>query len=411
MRLALVAPLLLSGGVSAAGRLPTRVLAPERVAMQNLVVRPKLPDAGGKRDALKLVYIMTNNNLGYLGKKTLEALTGQKRLPPTAHSLVFFDAASEDTTLWSLGDEPATTAASSPLAPGLTGNVPSNDVSVMTKVFRWAIQSHPADRRYLEIYSHGGGMRGVGAGEMSPYVTSYGERATQPIQGLARVLRDGGGGKPFDMVFFTACLMANIEALYEIAPSVRYAVASEVPITGYGNGGTVVVDSPLLYEKLVREGKAPADIARELAKAVTRKDAGGVSTVVAMDLAKLSPLVKQIGKLVTALQALGPADMKLVSAALSSARIGARSWAVGDLWLFARAIDKTVKNPAVQKEVKALYRLQAGATLFERSKEKNGTGGLSIYLPLGGKVELAYAKTRFARETGWDRLLKAAGAR
>jgi hypothetical protein len=394
---------LASGAASAtkASKLPP---AEQRVhtELQNLVLKPQLPPAQGKRDAVKLVYIMVDNSLNNHGQSTLDVLKQQKKLAPTAHSLVFFDSSSHGTSLWNLGDEPEHTAVSSPLAPGLTEGIPSNSVLVMSKVFRWALQSYPAERRYLQIYSHGGAAKGVGADDSnSPY-----RSALQPIQGLARVLRDSSDGKPYDVVYFTACLMASVEALYEIAPSVRYAVASELPIYAYVGKGTVPVDTPLLFEELVRQGLAPEAMARTLAKRSIDKNSDGVDTIVAMDLRKLEPLVKQIAKLVQALMALSPADKVLVRQALTASRVGEKQWGVGDLWRFARALDKTVKDPAVQREVKALYRAQAGATLFEKSKAKDGTGGLSFHLPFG-KLFRGYDKTRFARDTGWDRMLAA----
>jgi hypothetical protein len=373
--------------------------------LQNLELKPQLPPAQGKRAAVKLVYLMTDNSLSWMGKSTLDALKGQKQLAPTAHSLAYFDTNSTGASLWNLGDDPEHTAVSSPLSPTLHDQVPSNSVLLMTKVFRWALQSYPADRRYLHLYSHGGAAKGVGADQNSPYRSDL-----QPIQGLARVLRDSGEGKPYDLVYFTACLMANIEALYEIAPSVHYAVASEQVIWGEVGKGTVTTNAPLLFEKLMRDGVAPEAMARELAKRSIDKDSDGVATIVAMDLTKLQPLVKQFGRLVQALLALKQADKVRVRQALLGSRIDDPKNGVGDLWLFVRGVDMMVKDAAVQRELKPLYRLQAAATLFEKSKGKDGSGGLSVHLPTKGPVTRGYTKTRFAQETGWDKLLKAVGA-
>jgi hypothetical protein len=395
--------LLLSGAARADGK-PPRVLTPKQIGLQNLNVDPALPKADGKRAATKLVYIMVDNNLAGIGRSTLEALKDQKKLAPTAHSLVYFDTTSFGPQLWNLGDEPRITSAKSPLGPTYFSRTPSNSVLVMSKVFRWAMQSYPAEHRYLQIYSHGGAARGVGADQDSPY-----RDGLMPIQGLARALRDSGDGRPYDLVYFTACLMGSIEALYEIAPSVRYAVASELPITGSAGKGTVAVGTPLLFEKLVRDGMEPKAMARTLAQRSVDKEADGVATIVAMDLSRLDALVKQIAQLVRALQALPPAADARVREALLSARVGKDEWGVGDLWRFARALDKAIQDPAVQREVKALYRAQASATLFEKSTAKDGTGGLSVHLPQQHGLFPAYAKSRFARDTGWPELLRRLG--
>jgi hypothetical protein len=152
----------------------------------------------------------------------------------------------------------------------------------MAKVLRWTFAHYPASARFLEIDSHGGGMLGLGTDAHSPYKTQSG---LMPIQGLARALRDGSGGRPIDLVFFNACRMANAEALYEIAPVVHYAVASELPISSAAEN--VVVFMPMFLETLARSGKPPAEIAHELARQAMAKDEDGLSTAVAIDLVSL----------------------------------------------------------------------------------------------------------------------------
>jgi hypothetical protein len=84
---------------------------------------------------------------------------------------------------------------------------------------------------------------------------------------------------------------------------------------------------------------------------------------------------------------------------------------MGDLWLFARRVQGGAADPAVAAAAKALFRLQAGATLYEKASDREGTGGLSIYMPIkyeGSLLALGYRQTRFAKDTGWDKLMRAA---
>jgi hypothetical protein len=411
----------LSAGVSFAGGPPRRgsIAAPaaraatptaSRVNLQTLELAPTLPKADGPRKAVKLNYMMSDDTIIWGGvTTTLDAYQKLGTLSPTAHSLVFLDEPNKGAALWLLGDNPGSGVSKSPLAPGVT-NVPANSLLLMTKIFRWVFANYPGERRYLQIDSHGGGVFGIGtdSGE-NPYPRLA--MPVLPIQGFARALRDGTGGKPIDVVFFNACMMANIEALYEISPSVRYAVGSELPIGGLD--ATIVTDMPLLFERMIRDGQPPEEIARALAKQAMKATSTGVTTAVAMNLGKLAPLVAQVGKLTKALIASFPRGA--IAAAMKRAR-DPQQMGMGDLWTFARNILQNVRDPAVQAEARALFRLEAGATLFEKTRPlQTGTkpvarnwGGLSIYMPQTKEdfLKRGYPQTRFARETGWNKLLE-----
>jgi hypothetical protein len=210
--------------------------------------------------------------------------------------------------------------------------------------------------------------------------------------------------------------MSNIKALYEIAPSVRYAVGSMLPVApGVQN---VEVDMPLLFERSIRDGQTPDQIARALAKrAMKDPNNSGFRAIAAMNLAKLAPLVAQFAKLTKALLANLRANRAAILDSMNDARhLGYKT--VGHLWEFARTLMNRISDPAIKAQARALFRLQAAATLFEKSGDyddaakkwtTDNSGGLWIYLP-GKKdafLKRGYAQTRFARETGWNKLLEA----
>jgi hypothetical protein len=414
----------IAAALAAVALMPSQAMAgtpgPARphVDLQDFELKPDLPAASGPRKATKLVYVMGAHGIWTAGaRSTVQELSAQKALSPTAYSLAFVGGIEEDAALYSFGDEPALTTRKSPLAPGIK-QVPANSLQLMSKVLAWAYAAYPSEARYLEIDSHGGGVFGIGTDEASPYLTPG---KAMPIQGLARALRDGSRGQPIDVVFFNACEMASIEALYEIAPSVRYAVASELPISDSAH--TVISDQPLLLERLAREGLPPAQVARELARLAMGKGSEGVRTEVAIETAKLEPLVAAVARLSAAL--LQSPDRWLLARVLRD---------TGDLWVIARNLEKLGKSPEVKAAAHALFRLQAGATLYERSSrgtaasvrstergsilgppalrtKLNDAGGLSIYSGGSGAKFLnhGYAQTRFARATGWDKVLRAIG--
>jgi hypothetical protein len=380
------------------------------VNLQNFRLQPKLPAATGLRKATKLVYVMGGGGIYVDSGSTIVALERLQGLAPTAYSLAYVGGIELD-RLFSFGDDPVNTTKKSPLAPGLDVT-PSNSLQLMSKVLSWVYTTYPGEARYLEIDGHGGGIFGIGYDTNSPYAPNDG---AMPIQGLARALRDGSGGKPIDVVFFNACSMATIEALYEIAPSVRYVVGSENPIR---SGATVVLDQPLLFERLAREGVPPAQAARELARQALRKFDNSVVSEVAIDTARLAPLVAQVAKLSAALLQ-GPASER--DALTAAVQQTSTAYEV-DLWALARNLERGAQTPAVKAAAHALFRLQAGATLYERSTvmapgvanmygNTGKGGGMSIYGGGRGKkfLDHGYAQTRFARATGWDKVLRAAG--
>jgi hypothetical protein len=400
------------------------------VNLQGFRLAPDLPAVAGARKATKLVYVMGAHDIwAGSAELTIRGLSGLPQLEPTAHSLAFVGGIEGDAAVYSFGDDPARTTRKSPLAPG-TKRVPSNSLQLMTQVLAWAWGSYPGEARYLEIDSHGGGVFGIGSDDQSPYRGSGGR--LMPIQGLARALRDGSGGKPIDVVFFNACDMASVEALYEIAPSVRFAVASENPING--RAATVIEEQPQLFERLVRMGTPPAQLARELARQATLKNSRGVTSEVAIDTAQLAPLVDQIGKLSSALLQ-APRSERAVLARAIEETPGGRT---RDLWQLVRTLQRTAQTAPVKEAARTLFRLQARATLYERTPgdaafvderptrsrevmapdreapgmpEAPNPGGLSIYAGGSGLsfLDHGYVQTRFARATGWDKVLRALG--
>jgi hypothetical protein len=405
----------------AAGAGPKRPPKPasDHVDLQNFQPRPDLPAASGVRKATKLVYVMGSAQIwGNGAEATIDALATQQALKPTGYSLAYVGGVEDIDPVYYFGDDPARTTRKSPLAPGMK-QLPSNSLQLMSKVLAWAYSTYPAEARYLEIESHGNGVLGIGTDENSPYGKDH--TGLLPIQGLARALRDGSPGRPIDVVFFNACKMGNLESLYEIAPWVRYVVASEYLV--YPDS-TVTQAQPLLFETLMRDGLAPAQVARELARLATHQFVR--HSQVAIDTARLQPLVDAVAKLAAAVLKAPSSDHAALADILRQ---------TADLWVVARNLEARAKDPQVKAAAHALFRLQAGATLYERSSkgvaaftgdgdgfhpappgpgpalDLRNAGGLSIYAGGSGDKFLSrgYAQTRFARATGWDKVLRALG--
>jgi hypothetical protein len=420
------------------------------------VLKPTLP-GGTPRDALIITYMMADNNLSNSALEMLDALR-EGKYKPTAHSIVFGEyrlkrdapppnASDQDddgnesiARLFALGDEGAE-ATKSPLAPKVDA-VQSNSPSLMAKILEYAIKKYPGKRRFLHLSGHGAGAFGMGTDDYvkSPYVyspppgSSGGASGTTiPMHELAAALKKGGGGKPFEAVLFDSCMMGNIEALYELAGTVSYAVASQVPIW---TSSWLTKTLPVLYETKVRDGTATPQLVRELAEeianAVPRGELdewdlapGGFPTIAAVETAKLGAVAKAMTKLVAELQkALAKHAPEILSAydevpPMFPIHPGV---ALRDASYFIRLLTQRLKarsnDPldaklveAVKKAAQDVVAALKAAMLYQKDDQGVQMGGLSLYMPERAyydvpTLEANVAKLRFSRETGWVKLVQ-----
>lgn len=87
-------------------------------------------------------------------------------------------------------------------------------------------ENHPAERTMLILWNHGGGVLGGVA-----YDENYGLDSLS-LRELETALAETE--KPFDMIGFDACLMANIDTAYAVSPFADYMVASQELEPGNG---------------------------------------------------------------------------------------------------------------------------------------------------------------------------------
>ena len=96
----------------------------------------------------------------------------------------------------------------------------------LTEFIRWGVETHPAKKYALVLWSHGGGSAtGIFIDELfgGEYMT---------LDKLNQALSDGGAH--FEAVIFDACLMANLETACAIRKYASWMVASEELVAGKG---------------------------------------------------------------------------------------------------------------------------------------------------------------------------------
>lgn len=393
---------------------------------------PQLPKAEGSRRAVKLTYLMTDDD-AHQSPQSAGMLAMMDGLPQQhVHNLVFRDGKElGDSTLTYLRQADRNPKAignpTSPLAPGVT-EVASNHPKVFSEVLEWSLDQHPAKRRYLQIYTHGGGIFGIGTDtrQTGPDGKPLPEAQTRKVMRLhefGEAMRQALKGRSLDAVYFRACLMGSIEALYEVRGLVRYAIASEDVSMSTDNSNLAMTQ---LFDELAAKDTEPAELSRQLAIAGRGKHPtqvpghSGYNTIGAYDVGQMDELKTSLNVLAKALQAdlKGPGKAAVLAAYDATPAFNEKYAAMRDLWAFTAQLLKQPTSASTKAAVEAVRAAQRKATLHAKDAFADAANGLSILLPPRGNAEAkqkhlafmdgAYQQSRFAKDSAWDAFVREA---
>jgi hypothetical protein len=404
-------------------------------AWSDFRIAPSLPKGGEARNAVKLTYLMTDDTK-HQSPQSLGMLQMLDNMPQAkVHNVVFRDGKDHgDSRLHYIQkgdyDKERIANPASPLAPGVE-EVASNNPRVLSQVLAWTFDQFQGRRRYLQIYTHGGGVFGIGTDEnqTDPAGKPLPKAEQQHIMRLpelSEALRQGLKGRTLDAIYFRACLMGNVEALYELRGTTRYAIASEDVSYSVDNSNLTMTK---LFDTLAGADEEPAELARKMAIAGLGKhsNAGngqhsGYVTMAAVDIGKLDELKTALNGLARAIVAALPKEREALLAAYDAVpNFGEHEKYQRDLWAFTAALQQRVKDPGVREAVDAVRRAQQDAMLHAKDGYGSAANGLSILLPprnlepkeraaLAQFVKTRYQDTRFAKDSAWDDMLKAINA-
>jgi hypothetical protein len=413
---------------------------------------PTLPAADGPRTATKLSYLMTDD--GSFGRQSVSAESKIEMLDdkasPNVHNVVMFDGHQNgDTQLFYIGagdgDGKKLSAPTSVTAPGVK-ELQSNNPRVLAQTVAHTFDRYPANHRYMEIYSHGGGPFGVGADEIQTdlagqLIADGGKISYMPLPDFAAGLREGLNGRSLDLLYFRACLMGNVEALNEVRGLTRYAVASENVSQTVTNSNVTMSQ---LFDELAGKGEEPENIARKLAQAA-HADTGkmpapnaitpsGYNTIAAFDVDKVGEVTAAVADLKGALLKAMPTQADAIVKAYDAVPLVDPSRGTSsashqrDLIAFTDALKANVSDPLVQQAADRAATAARACMLFQADAFGDAAHGLSIWLPrfeefapdsrtaqqskayqaeLMKFADSGYAQTAFAKETGWNEFLTA----
>ncbi|HEY9766070.1 MAG TPA: clostripain-related cysteine peptidase [Chroococcales cyanobacterium] len=401
-------------------------------AYENFKIAPNLPKSEDSRLAVKLTYLMTDDT-GHQSPWSLKMLNLMDDLPQSKiHNVVFRDGGElGDSRLYYIqkGDEDSNKVNNpqSLLAPGVS-EVQSNNPKVFSQILGWTLDHYPGQRKYLQLYTHGAGVFGVGCDEKQTDLKGKLLPDDQniwamPIPDFAEALRQGLKGRQLDLIYFRACLMGNVEALYELRGTTRYALASEDVSYSVDNSNLWMTKS---FDDLASQNVDPKEIARQLAIQAHSKHPQvgdtmyGYTTFAAVDIDKMTELKGAINSLALALKAAMATHRAEIVAAYDAvptvqgdAEAKEYYQQMRDLWAFTAQLMQKVTEKGVLSAVAGVRSAQEAAMIHEKDSFGSAANGLSILMPArnqmdkyGKYIDSAYQKTRFAKDTAWDDFLR-----
>lgn len=177
---------------------------------------------------------------------------------------------------------------------GATTVEDSGDENTLIKALVWAVTEYPSDHLVVDLWNHGSGPLNRNMLEMLAHRgVCYDDTTGNYLSDLKYkhafdvVVNQYMHGKKIDIIAFDACLMADLEVAFTLAPYANYMVASQQTIPGPGYNYTAVL------APFVKGNPDPVAFAHNMVTAYDAyyKTSGETYTLSATNLNKLNPLV------------------------------------------------------------------------------------------------------------------------
>lgn len=374
----------------------------------------RLPVPAKAKPVTLLTYKALDNNLGMLATDHMNTLERAGSSAAVNALAVVDDIGPNNTRRFYVRQDADKAAVTSPYE--AMGEADMGKPGTLTDAVKWGFATYPAQLRWLDVNSHGGGFKGIAQDDEAESLLS--------LPQLGQALASATAGRPLDVVSFDACLMATLEVAFELRGSARYVVASEDESYALGFN----VDRALAA---LPAGQAPAadQLARSLVINAQRQGADTVKkgtqkvnkafyTVAALDVSKADRVAGAVDGLARTLLGALPAHKAAIKLAFERTRPfyvtsnGGHDFEQRDLHELLDQLKVRVADPAVQQAVAGVAGTlfnKNGIVLLSRSanEERDVTRGLAIYAPATGQVDPEYKASAFAKATRWDELLAA----
>jgi len=384
-----------------------------------------------------LIYMAADNDLASQGVRDLEEMLAVGASPEVA-VVVLFDRKHRGATRYRIPSRPGVSRARCPQ--NKLGKINMGDPATLADFLRWGQAQLPARRRALILWDHGDGWR-----PYNPLNPSGGLRTKRHFSARVRVQRagmrpqyigiddqgrgsldddwldmgelrqglaQGLGGRPLDLLGFDACLMSQLEVLYEVRDTASVIVGSEeeMPLTG------------LPYREVLgylnqHTDTPPGPFAEAIAKSFLawgpRRTRRTHSIIEPKELTQLARTTSDFGDAVA--ERLPRQRAEVLSALKGVQRYSTKeSREYADLLDTAKKIARSLKHRDVSRSVEALEEAVGKTVRFNGTTgvRLEGSHGISVYMPRRRSVwdiyRPSYHELEFAKDCGgWTRFLDA----
>lgn len=397
---------------------------------ESFKIAPKIPKSKEERKAVKVTYLMTDDE-AHQSPWSGKMLLFMDDLPQkNVHNIVFRDGGKlDDSSIHYLtaGKDPLKVESPSSFLNDNIKEVQSNNPRVFSRILEWAFDNFPAKKRYLQIYTHGGGVFGIGMDANQTDLTGKklpNEELVTMItpQKFAEGLKQSLKGRKLDMIYFRACLMGNVEALYELRGIVDYALASEDVSYSKENSNLTMTK---LFDDLASKETEPKELSYQMAIQAHGKTGAkdGYTTFAAIDINKMDELKSAINVLsLSLISGLKTEKDAILSAYDAVPTIQGEDVAekssenMRDLWRFTAELDKKVQSKSIKDAVQQVRTAQKKAMIHEKDSFGSSANGLSIFMPFRENLKPdqgmykflnnGYLNRRFAKDSAWTKFLQ-----
>lgn len=396
---------------------------------ENFKIKPNLSKNSQEKYAVKLTYLM-NDDEAHQSPWSGKMLLMMDDMPQkNVHNVVFRDGGkTDDSILYYLkGDsEPKEIGAEWSYLNDNVKEVQSNNPRLFSRIIEWTFDNYKGKRKYLQIYTHGGGAFGIGTDVHQTDLKGNSLPDNQKIsmispQKFSEALKQGLKGKKLDLVYFRACLMGNMEALYDLRGVVDYALASEDVSYSKENSNITMTQ---MFEDLSSKNLDPKDIAYKMAIQGHGKTgtSDGYTTFAAFDISKVDELKTSINQFALALNRAMPKESKEILAAydivptIKGAETAEKNNEnMRDLWRFTGELDKRVVSKDLKTAISNVRKSQENFIIHGKDALGDSANGLSIFMPFRKNLAEGqplktflngnYKKRKFAVDSAWDEFL------
>lgn len=385
-----------------------------------------------------IVHLAADNNLYPFGLKDMSEMAYGYANSPDVNVVVLFDGGKQgDSAIYKISHSDKKPAMNAPITSTKVDDkgeiipaskeINSGDPALFAKFMGWATKNYPAEHTALVIWNHGSGIFRNGI-TSKPKNSKTGDIVTNGFawddHGTNMNLKDlnpafaaamQNTGKKFDILDFDACLMAHVEAAYQVKDQVSYLVASEKTEAGDGNDYVGIMQA-------LAKNPSGLDMAKAMVDGYAKSYLPGGNqytgrpeeyTLSATDTSALA-------------NGLVPAINDLASALIKDPSMAKNAWNTAttydgdpeprDVGHFLTLLSRDSKAEAVKAKADAVNVELKKAVVREQhtGKAVNGLSdstGLVIYFPgPGDYMNAKYtnpAETKFAEQKPWVDFLKA----